>query len=333
MGSRIPSDKLDGVIAFHGRLCPGLASGVRVAEIALRELGPRAPDEEMVAVAESHSCAVDAIQCLLGCTVGKGNLVLLDHGKQAFGFVRRSDGVAIRVVGKPGSPPGPDAEEKALLCRLRSGQASAGDRQVVQTLLRRRARVVLEAEEDELFEIRLLEAWSLPDMADLALSIPYGAGGELTSACWALHLGGKSLRLPCTEAALASRITMRPIGIVHSELGPHRSSPPGADVRSTITVYPEYADGLLAIGSYEKLSILFHFDRASIENVPLQQHPMGNRGAPVRGVFALCSPRRPSPIGLTTVTLAGVEGNVLTVSGLDAWDGTPVLDIKPFFGP
>jgi len=87
-------------IRFHGHSCPGLALGIRAAELALTELG-RASDEEMVAVVETDMCGVDAIQFLVGCTFGKGNLIHLDYGKNAFTFHRRSDGKAIRMVVRP----------------------------------------------------------------------------------------------------------------------------------------------------------------------------------------------------------------------------------------
>ena len=86
-----PENRRDGVIAFHGHCCPGLAFGIRAGEWAIHEFG-RAADEEMVAVVENDSCAVDAIQYLTGCTLGKGNFVFLDYGKMAFSFFRRSDG-------------------------------------------------------------------------------------------------------------------------------------------------------------------------------------------------------------------------------------------------
>ncbi|NTV15797.1 MAG: formylmethanofuran dehydrogenase, partial [Desulfobulbaceae bacterium] len=78
---------------FHGHTCPGLAFGFRVARVAIRELGlSRAEDEELVAVVENDSCAVDAIQVLTGCTFGKGNLIFRDHGKQVYTFFKRATG-------------------------------------------------------------------------------------------------------------------------------------------------------------------------------------------------------------------------------------------------
>ncbi len=90
---------LEQAIAFHGHFCPGLMIGFRAALIARRELGiQRAQDEELVAIAETDACGLDAIQVLTGCTMGKGNLILRDWGKQVFSFGRRSDGRLLRVA-------------------------------------------------------------------------------------------------------------------------------------------------------------------------------------------------------------------------------------------
>jgi hypothetical protein len=75
--------------------------GVQAAWIARRESGPHSTDEEVVAVVETDMCAVDAIQSLTECTFGKGNLLHHDYGKNAYTFFRRSDGRAIREVGRP----------------------------------------------------------------------------------------------------------------------------------------------------------------------------------------------------------------------------------------
>ena len=69
MGLKIPEEELKALIAFHGHWCPGLATGIKVSQVVLAELG-RSSDEEIVAVAETDNCAVDAIQFLTGCTVG-----------------------------------------------------------------------------------------------------------------------------------------------------------------------------------------------------------------------------------------------------------------------
>src|SRR5512147_1538276 len=92
------SDDLRDAIQFHGHLCPGLALGYRVAKAALRELGAERPeDEELVAVVENDSCAVDAIQFITGCTFGKGNLIFRDYGKHVYTFYDRATGKAVRI--------------------------------------------------------------------------------------------------------------------------------------------------------------------------------------------------------------------------------------------
>jgi formylmethanofuran dehydrogenase subunit E len=76
--------------AFHGHECPGLAIGVRACEAAVEKMGVSpAFDEELVCITENDACGVDAVQALMGCTMGKGNLLFKPTGKQAFTFIRR----------------------------------------------------------------------------------------------------------------------------------------------------------------------------------------------------------------------------------------------------
>ena len=96
---------------------------------------------------------------------------------------------------------------------------------------------------------------------------------------------------------------------------------------SRILLAPDLQEGLTGLEPGMALLVVFVFHRA--EGYDLLQHPRGDRSRPKRGVFALYSPNRPNPIGITEVELAAIEGNVLTVCGLDALDGTPVLDLKP----
>lgn len=121
-------------------------------------------------------------------------------------------------------------------------------------------------------------------------------------------------------------LRMEFIGFVHNRWD--KAEPQDSDMMkesvSTIEVREEYADALFKIEKQSELNILFYFDRS--EGYELRTV---TRSGEVRGVFACCTPRRPSMIGLTTVKLLGVDGNVLTVTGLDALNNTPVLDIKP----
>ena len=95
---RIPED-FAGAIDFHGHLCPGLTIGYRSSSIALARLTESSSaDEDLVGIVENDACGVDAFQYMTGCTLGKGNLVYRDLGKQAFTVVRRKDGRGVRVA-------------------------------------------------------------------------------------------------------------------------------------------------------------------------------------------------------------------------------------------
>ena len=87
-------------LALHGHSCPGLAQGCRIAADALAHLGMERPsqDEELVCVAETDSCAVDAIQAITGCTLGKGNLLMRMRGKRAFSFYNRESKRSFRIL-------------------------------------------------------------------------------------------------------------------------------------------------------------------------------------------------------------------------------------------
>ena len=97
MSCQIDPSIIERTIAFHGHSCPGLAIGIRAAEIALREL-PDVDQASLVCVTETDMCGVDAIQFLTGCTYGKGNLIHRDYGKLAFSFHDRRSGRGFRLV-------------------------------------------------------------------------------------------------------------------------------------------------------------------------------------------------------------------------------------------
>ena len=88
-------------IQFHGHICPGLLMGIRVAEFAQKQLGiSQDIDEELLAVVETNSCGVDAIQAILGCTFGKGNLIFKDYGKNVYTIASREKQRAVRIAQK-----------------------------------------------------------------------------------------------------------------------------------------------------------------------------------------------------------------------------------------
>ncbi len=122
-------------------------------------------------------------------------------------------------------------------------------------------------------------------------------------------------------------ICLKPIGVV--EVGYPRSG--GVDKYSyvsTIYVYEEYAEGLTGLEDYSHAHVLWHFHEAPPPKLKLK--PWKREEMPEVGIFATRFPQRPNPIALTIVKIVQVEPPRLRVMGLDAWTGSPVLDIKPY---
>lgn len=98
---------------------------------------------------------------------------------------------------------------------------------------------------------------------------------------------------------------------------------------SDIEILPACAEALTGIEEYSQLIVLFWMERAP-RDPPLLSSPRGDDTLPPTGAFAARGRARPNPIGLAVVDLLARAGNVLTVRRLDAWDGTPVIDLKPY---
>ena len=128
---------------------------------------------------------------------------------------------------------------------------------------------------------------------------------------------------------VSDRICLEPVGFV-------KTKAVGKEVRnknvvSKIVFREELAEALEGVKEFSHLFVLFWLHEMSDEDKRIMKvRPRGRRDMPLLGIFATRTPHRPNPIGLTRVKLLKVEGNVVTVQGLDAFDGTPVLDIKPF---
>ena len=106
--TKLPQDLVEAV-RFHGHLCPGLVLGYVASRVGMDRLGTsRSADEELIAIVENDSCAVDAVQFLTGCTFGKGNFFFRDHGKHVYTFALRPSGRAVRVSRKPGKRLSPE---------------------------------------------------------------------------------------------------------------------------------------------------------------------------------------------------------------------------------
>jgi tRNA (adenine37-N6)-methyltransferase len=100
---------------------------------------------------------------------------------------------------------------------------------------------------------------------------------------------------------------------------------------STILIYPQYAAGLDGLDAYKRLYIIYwlHEGDKPTRRATLRVIPRRHGAIEERGVFSTHSPHRPNPIGLTIVDLMNVEENKLLVHGLDAFEGSPIIDIKP----
>jgi len=120
--------------------------------------------------------------------------------------------------------------------------------------------------------------------------------------------------------ACPQEIVVRPIGRVVSREGSQHQE---------IEIASDFVSGLDGVEGHEHLWVLFWMHQLMEGNrAVLEAHPRGDTTQPKAGVFALHSPCRPNPIGMTRVRLLGRKGNRLVVEGLDAFDGSPVLDIK-----
>ncbi len=169
-------------VEFHGHECGGLTIGYKASLYAIELLklglggggnaGCLSADEEIVCISENDACGVDAIQVILGCSIGKGNLLFHMRGKQAFTFFDRKNGKSLRLVLKP-KPEGMTRQESFAYYQ------SCAPEDMFQVM-----------------EAKL----HLPEAARIFDSYPCECCGESTGANWIRLAGGKKLCLDCYEA-------------------------------------------------------------------------------------------------------------------------------------
>ncbi|MFP4039150.1 MAG: tRNA (N6-threonylcarbamoyladenosine(37)-N6)-methyltransferase TrmO [Desulfosudaceae bacterium] len=123
-------------------------------------------------------------------------------------------------------------------------------------------------------------------------------------------------------------LTMTPIGYVYTEAEDIPRHWTLSDVTGRIVIKPAYVDGLADITSGQDMVVLFCFHKSPAFEASLLRQKPPHRQRPL-GVFSICSPRRPNPIGLSVVRVLDIKDGEITVQGIDMLDGTPVLDIKP----
>jgi tRNA-Thr(GGU) m(6)t(6)A37 methyltransferase TsaA len=119
-----------------------------------------------------------------------------------------------------------------------------------------------------------------------------------------------------------------PIGFVRSRIRSFLPPEEFQGFESEILILPCFEKALEGLKEEPLILVLFRFHLS--EGFSMKVHPRGDANRPLKGVFATCSPNRPNHIGLSLVKLNWVHGSTLSVEGLDALDGTPVIDIKPF---
>ena len=129
---------------------------------------------------------------------------------------------------------------------------------------------------------------------------------------------------------MSETITLSPIGFVKSDFATNTPAEVMRTRLSHLVVHPKFTPGLLGLEVGADILILFYFHHVQPEEIALQLHPRHDPDNPLRGVFATRSQFRPNRIGATVARIEQIEANVITVSGLDAQDGAPVLDIKPY---
>lgn len=160
-------------VEFHGHSCGGLRIGYRAAEYAMELLKVGFSDnEQVVCISENDACGVDAIQVMLGCSIGKGNLLFHMTGKQAFSFYNRATGESVRLVLKP-KPAGMTPEESS--------------------------RYYFDHDCRELFWVKETKL-PLPTAAKIFDSYDCDCCGEKTGANWIRLVGGRKLCLDCYES-------------------------------------------------------------------------------------------------------------------------------------
>jgi len=128
-----------------------------------------------------------------------------------------------------------------------------------------------------------------------------------------------------------NKIIIKPIGTIftpHIDIDHMPIQPITArGVRGYIEIFEEYADGLKDLEGFSHITLLYHFHEIcgyDLEVIPFMDTEM-------HGIFATKAPKRPNAIGVSTVKLLGIEGNLLTIEQVDMLDGTPLIDIKPFY--
>lgn len=194
--SELPKDYQD-CVSFHGHSCPGLALGYLAAKVGMQEFKVgRAVDEELVCIVENDSCAVDAIQVMLGCTFGKGNLIFRDWGKQVYTFMDRKSGRSVRVALK-GQLPG-RKERQSLREKIQSAIATDEEIQQWEAHKGDLIRQLVTAKPSDFFTIQNMSD-APPPMAQIAETLTCPICGEDVMEAKMVEQGGAKICQGCIK--------------------------------------------------------------------------------------------------------------------------------------
>ena len=133
------------------------------------------------------------------------------------------------------------------------------------------------------------------------------------------------------EAEDAMKIEVEPIGFVKTAVGRVPRHWTVSEAEGTIAINEEYVEGLKDIRVGQRIVVIFYFHQSQQFTPDFLVQTSHHRNES-HGVFSICSPVRPNPIGMSIVEVLGIEGRFIRIKGLDMRDGTPVLDIKPVTG-
>ena len=185
-------------VDFHGHICPGIAIGFRAAQVLMDRLGVRkAPDEELVAVVETDACGSDAIQVMTGCTFGKGNFIFKNYGKHAFSLTDRKQERTFRACLRANTlRPSPD--HRALIEKVRSGQATKDEKDQYSRLQQERIESILNVDPESLFKVEEVPPF-IPPEAKIVESVLCDFCGELTKIDLLREVDGRKACIPCAQ--------------------------------------------------------------------------------------------------------------------------------------
>lgn len=195
---QIPS--FSDVAKFHGHICPGLTIGYIAAKTGIEELcADRDLDEELVTIVENDACGVDAVQVITGCTIGKGNLIFKDYGKQAFTFICRDSSKAVRVVLKADFNINTlDPELDKLRPKVMSGTATESETLEFEKRMNDISELMRDTPAEKMFDTKHITV-EIPQKARIFNSVKCSKCGEMFAESRARVQNGELVCISCYD--------------------------------------------------------------------------------------------------------------------------------------